>query len=280
MKSKGFTLIELLAVIAIIAIISIVAIPIVVNIINSSRERSNDIGKSVYLNTVDEAIALENILNIVNPTVCEVLSTGDLFCGDKFIKIPASGKKPCKGTIIYENGIRKSDTLQYCDEGNVKDLVDFSVKISNNSSSIVNGEVTSNENNAVAVFSGTKISDINIPYNSSHNVNFLFYIINNGKKDVYLNDYKIGKVTCIPGEGATAKSVEEACKSISIVTAYAVASPTTQYKQMDTSVLNIDGSILPKDKFVQSQLQITSGSADGPYSIHIDSIDFTYGLED
>ena len=112
MKNKGFTLIELLAVIVILAIIALIATPIILNIIDNTKEQSVKRSIDHYMSAATAAIARENLNNTsggVNPTECEINSSGNLVCDgyeDKDpILVEIDGDKPkTGGTITFENG--------------------------------------------------------------------------------------------------------------------------------------------------------------------------------
>ena len=63
MKNKGFTLIELLAVIVILAIIALIAVPIILNIIEDSRNESNERSIELYGTAVKNAAARYQLNN-------------------------------------------------------------------------------------------------------------------------------------------------------------------------------------------------------------------------
>ncbi len=112
---RGFTLIELLAVIVILAIIALIATPIVLNIVDSSKKQSNERSKELYLEAVKEAIIRKNLTSEFNPTNCTVNKDGNIACDGEELTIEITGKKPCKGTIVYENGKILSENIGYCD---------------------------------------------------------------------------------------------------------------------------------------------------------------------
>ena len=56
MKKNAFTLVELLAVILILAIIALIAVPQVINLINSSKEQSNEIAIQNYVRAIETAV--------------------------------------------------------------------------------------------------------------------------------------------------------------------------------------------------------------------------------
>ncbi len=69
------------------------------------------------------------------PNVCEIQSDGNLICDEKnSLIIEASGRKPSKGTITFENGKVKSVTGM--------DMGDYEVETDDNGNLIVKGEST------------------------------------------------------------------------------------------------------------------------------------------
>ena len=115
MKEQGFTLIELLAVIVILAIISLIATPIVLSIINESKENARLRSAEMYLDAVEQSIALEKMTNTgFNPNTCTITETGNLLCDDKdLVDIKVDGAKPEDGKITFENGKIKNVNLIY-----------------------------------------------------------------------------------------------------------------------------------------------------------------------
>ena len=120
-SKKGFTLIELLAVIVILAIIALIAVPIVLNIINDSKESSDERSKELYIDAVEQAIARENLTREFNPSECKIKS-GKTICDGEEIKVEMKGKKPTSGSVRLENGKVVSNTLSY---EKIKDPVSF-----------------------------------------------------------------------------------------------------------------------------------------------------------
>ena len=112
---KGFTLIELLAVIVILAIIALIATPIVLNIIKDSRESAGLRSAEMYLDAVEQSIALEKMNNTnFNPNTCTITTEGNLLCDEKdLIDIEVNGEKPVNGSITFESGKIKKATLEY-----------------------------------------------------------------------------------------------------------------------------------------------------------------------
>ena len=114
---KGFTLIELLAVIVILAIIALIATPIILNIIDSTKDKSEELSKELYLRAVDQAIATRNLKEEFNPTRCEVNDSGNLNCilGENQVElaVEVNGSRPCGGNIILTNGKVESESLEF-----------------------------------------------------------------------------------------------------------------------------------------------------------------------
>ena len=54
---QGFTLIELLAVIIILAIITLIAVPIVLDLIDNSRNKTNEQNIDLYGRSIEQAVA-------------------------------------------------------------------------------------------------------------------------------------------------------------------------------------------------------------------------------
>ena len=163
MKNKGFTLIELLAVIVILAIIALIAVPIVLGIINDSKKSSEKESVKLYLDTVQKAIARQNLKEKYEPEKCTIQSTGDLICQandddlivevtNKTLKIEMKGEKPTDGTIEFNNGKitsyknLKMDGKYYHNkngeksETDTKQYVCTRVSDSDNSNSITKGD--------------------------------------------------------------------------------------------------------------------------------------------
>ena len=65
---KGFTLIELLAVIVILAVISLIAVPIVLNVIDKTKEETNEISFKKYTEAVEIAISRYKLKEKKYPT--------------------------------------------------------------------------------------------------------------------------------------------------------------------------------------------------------------------
>ena len=120
-SKKGFTLIELLAVIVILAIIALIAVPIILNIINDSKESSDERSKELYIDALEQAIARENLTREFNPSECKIKS-GKTICDGEEIKVEVKGKKPTSGSVRLENGKVVSNTLSY---EKIKDPVSF-----------------------------------------------------------------------------------------------------------------------------------------------------------
>ena len=119
MKEQGFTLIELLAVIVILAIIALIATPIVLNIINESKENSRLRSAEMYLDAVEQSIALEKMNNTTfNPNSCTITS-GNLNCDGTEVEVKVNGEVPETGTITFENGEIKDVTLTYSNDKTV-----------------------------------------------------------------------------------------------------------------------------------------------------------------
>ena len=113
---KGFTLIELLAVIVILAIIALIATPIVLNIINESKESAMLRSAEMYLDAVEQSIALEKMNNTsFNPNTCTITDKGNLECDTKdgILEVKVNGDKPVNGKITFENGKIKDVSLEY-----------------------------------------------------------------------------------------------------------------------------------------------------------------------
>lgn len=102
MKNKGFTLIELLAVIVILAIIVLIATPLILNVINKTKESSNERSIENYLHAVNIEVAQKSITEGFNDTEC-IVTNGDLICGEVTLKINIKGNKPESGTIRLKN---------------------------------------------------------------------------------------------------------------------------------------------------------------------------------
>ena len=112
-KVEGFTLIELLAVIVILAIIALIATPIVLNIINESKESAQLRSAEMYLDAVEQSIALEKMTNTTfNPNSCTI-ANGNLNCDSKDVEVKVNGEVPQTGKIIFENGKIKDIRLNY-----------------------------------------------------------------------------------------------------------------------------------------------------------------------
>ena len=113
---KGFTLIELLAVIVILAIIALIATPIVLSIINQSKENAQLRSAEMYLDAVEQAVALEKMNNTsFNPNTCTITKEGNLDCDTKdgILEVKVNGEKPESGSITFEKGKIKDVSLEY-----------------------------------------------------------------------------------------------------------------------------------------------------------------------
>ncbi len=130
---KGFTLIELLAVIIILAIIALIVTPAVLGIISNSRKSASLRSGELYLNAVENEILNRNLIENFYPNVCEIQSDGNLLCDEENeLIIDASGRKPTKGTITFENGKVKSVSGM--------DMGDYEVEMGENGNLLVKGE--------------------------------------------------------------------------------------------------------------------------------------------
>ena len=113
MNKKGFTLIELLAVIVILAIIALIATPIVLSIINQSKESAGLRSAEMYLDAVEQSIALEKMNNTTfNPNSCTI-TNGNLNCDGTDVDVKVNGEVPETGKITFENSKIKDVTLNY-----------------------------------------------------------------------------------------------------------------------------------------------------------------------
>ena len=124
MNKKGFTLIELLAVIVILAIIALIATPIVLSIINQSKESAQLRSAEMYLDAVEQSIAIEKLTDTTfNPNRC-IIENGNLNC-DEYdknpIEVKVNGEKPESGLITFEKGKIKDVNLLYGNKAIVKD---------------------------------------------------------------------------------------------------------------------------------------------------------------
>ena len=117
-KVEGFTLIELLAVIVILAIIALIATPIVLNIISDSKQSSGLRSAEMYLDAVEQAIAVEKMNNTsFNPNSCNITHDGNLYCDEKdMVKVEVNGETPINGSITFEEGKITDVELKYSDE--------------------------------------------------------------------------------------------------------------------------------------------------------------------
>ena len=119
MKNKGFTLIELLAVIVILAIIALIAVPIVLGIINDSKKSSEKESVKLYLDTVQKAIARQNLKEKYEPDKCEIQRDGNLKCfsGETslgILNIEMKGKTPTEGKIYFNSGkVNTVENIKY-----------------------------------------------------------------------------------------------------------------------------------------------------------------------
>ena len=113
---RGFTLIELLAVIVILAIIALIAVPIVINIIDDSKNSSDEQSVELYLDTVQKIVTKKQLSNSnFNPDKCIIKNNGDLDCYEgnnkiETLQVEVKGQTPEKGIIelkenkyIYKN---------------------------------------------------------------------------------------------------------------------------------------------------------------------------------
>ena len=119
MKKRGFTLIELLAVIVILAIIALIAVPIVLEIINDSKKSSEKESVKLYLDTVQKAIARQNLKEKYEPDKCEIQRDGNLECfsGETslgILNIEMKGKTPTEGKIYFNSGkVNTVENIKY-----------------------------------------------------------------------------------------------------------------------------------------------------------------------
>ena len=119
MKKRGFTLIELLAVIVILAIIALIAVPIVLGIINDSKKSSEKESVKLYLDTVQKAIARQNLKEKYEPDKCKIQRDGNLECfnGETslgILNIEMKGKTPTEGEIYFNSGkVNTVENIKY-----------------------------------------------------------------------------------------------------------------------------------------------------------------------
>jgi len=113
---QGFTLIELLAVIVILAIIALIATPIVLNIIANTKENAQLRSAEMYLDAVEQSVALERMTNTTfNPNKCTITNEGNLYCEgyQNKIDVKVNGEKPNNGSISFIEGKIKDIELKY-----------------------------------------------------------------------------------------------------------------------------------------------------------------------
>ena len=104
-SKKGFTLIELLAVIVILAIIALIAVPIILNIINDSKESSDERSIELYGSAVEQAVAKTQLKSSEKPLGKYTSTDGKtLTNGSKTIKVDYKGNKVVCDVTIYEKG--------------------------------------------------------------------------------------------------------------------------------------------------------------------------------
>ena len=126
MKKNAFTLVELLAVILILAIIALIVVPQVINLINSSKEQSNEIGIQNYVRAIETAVMNKDLdmeVKNLNGEYTIINNGKKIQSSDNIIDIGYDGKEITLGKvrikdykvialgveqdnkyIIYENG--------------------------------------------------------------------------------------------------------------------------------------------------------------------------------
>ena len=241
MNKKGFTLIELLAVIVILAIIALITAPIVVGIITNSRESSNQVSASNYINAVNTAITKAAIDNIIiengnyeitkNGNVCIGELKNDK-CSSKEIKVSVTGKRPINGNIMIEDEVVVSGVISY---------EDFSVEL------IGDGQI---EYSPFALKYGIgKELTINI----ADNVNYNFYVIKEDANTVtLLSSESFGEVPWITAteNNSLIKSYETCgtnrCNFIG---------PMTLMKALNSGLSGLDDLIIKDYEYINNDLE-------------------------
>ena len=116
---KGFTLIELLAVIVILAIIALIATPIILNIIEDSRKSAMISSAKNYVDGLSKQVLNKNMTTAFNPSICTI-TNGDVTCDGISLNYQVNGKKPNRGTVVFDNGVITSYSLTFDDYTIVK----------------------------------------------------------------------------------------------------------------------------------------------------------------
>ncbi len=144
-KEKGFTLIELLAVIVILAIIMVIAVPQILNIIEKSKQTAALESAKLYIKSVNQQIAFNNIDSNKYPFVSESAdNTYDVQEINKYVNV--KGDKPSSGTIVIQDS--KVTTAESLIVG------DYEISYKNN-----DYEIKSNNQSTLVLYSNGKINE-------------------------------------------------------------------------------------------------------------------------
>jgi len=104
MKTGGFTLLELLGIIVLLAVIALIAVPIIAKIVDQTEDSAAKRSAELYIDSVNQTIARENLKNKFRPKKCVIQEDGNLICdGNKELKIETTGSRPIKGILIIED---------------------------------------------------------------------------------------------------------------------------------------------------------------------------------
>ena len=135
MKEKGFTLIELLAVIVILAIIALIATPIILNIINDSKNQSEQRSAELYIKAAELGIARKNLTEEIGDTSCNIEPDGNLLCGTTEVEVEVDGTKSISGTIVFTKGKVSNGTIITFSDGKSYHLENGKLVLANSSQS-------------------------------------------------------------------------------------------------------------------------------------------------
>ncbi|MBQ9072033.1 MAG: hypothetical protein IJY25_02635 [Bacilli bacterium] len=127
------------------------------------------------------------------------------------------------------------------------------------------------------------ISGIDVVFTEpGQSVTYSFYALNNGKYDAYLTSIVLQSLTsgafkkCIPGEGATTESVNNACNSIDVKVTAGNLEVTSTTLGIENHQLLIGASEVVT---ITIEYREDGSTADGPVEVNFGNIYLTYGTQ-
>ena len=132
-------------------------------------------------------------------------------------------------------------------------------------------------------FSGTELTGLKANFTGpGQSVTWSVYAYNEGAFDAFLNQVKVGKITCTAGQNTTQSYVDEAAKGISVkVTVGGDAFTATTIEATSGELTN---NVLSKQtaEEVLVTIEYAAGSsiADGDFEVQIDPIQLSYSSVD